>query len=69
MKGLSEGFGFNPMDSLEKIFTARGLDKSHPELFERIENSDLNAFITLDKEGARKRAKDFSEVKIPYDEV
>ena len=38
MKGLSEGFGFNPMDSLEKIFVTKGFDKTHPELFNRIEN-------------------------------
>ena len=36
MKALAEGYGFNPMDALEKVFKAKGLDKSHPELFERI---------------------------------
>ena len=33
---LFEGFGFNIMDSLEKIFKANGLDKSNPELFAKI---------------------------------
>ena len=33
---LREGFGFNPMDSLEKIFKAKGYDKSNPELYEKI---------------------------------
>lgn len=33
---LFEGFGFNIMDSLEKIFKAKGYDKSNPELFARI---------------------------------
>ncbi|MCR5266074.1 MAG: hypothetical protein K6E29_05710 [Cyanobacteria bacterium RUI128] len=36
MDGIAEGFGFNPMDSLEKVFRAKGLDKSHPELFDKI---------------------------------
>lgn len=33
------------------------------EAFEKIENSDLNAFITLDKEGAMKRAKELVEIE------
>lgn len=33
------------------------------EAFSKIENSDLNAFITLDKEGAIKRAKELEEIE------
>ena len=36
-KSLKEGFGFNIMDSFEKVFKAKGYDKSHPELYKRIE--------------------------------
>lgn len=35
-ESLFEGFGFNIMDSLEKIFKAKGYDKSNPELFAKI---------------------------------
>lgn len=35
-KSLQEGFGFNIMDSLEKVFKAKGLDSSHPELYSKI---------------------------------
>lgn len=35
-KSLQEGFGFNIMDSLEKVFKAKGLDNSHPELYAQI---------------------------------
>ena len=34
------------------------------EAIDRIENSDLNAFITLDKDGARKRAKELEEKNV-----
>lgn len=35
-KGIQEGFGFNPMDSLEKLFIKKGFDKTHPDLFNKI---------------------------------
>lgn len=35
-KGIQSGFGFNPMDSLEKLFIKKGLDKSNPDLFAKI---------------------------------
>ena len=34
------------------------------ESIDRIENSDLNAFITLDKDGARKKAKELENKKV-----
>ena len=37
------------------------------ECFERIEKSDLNAFITLDKEGALKRARELEAKEVPDD--
>lgn len=33
---VEEGFGFNIMDSLAKVFKAKDLDKSHPDLFAKI---------------------------------
>lgn len=33
---LKEGFGFNVMDSLEKVFRAKGYDKQYPKLFQKI---------------------------------
>lgn len=33
---LQEGYGYNIMDSLEKIFKAKGLDKTHNELYSKI---------------------------------
>ena len=35
-KSLQKGEGFNPMDALEKAFISRGLDKTEPELFQKI---------------------------------
>jgi|GEM_PF-1352595 len=35
-KAVQEGFGFNIMDSLEKVFKAKDLNKSHPELYSKI---------------------------------
>ncbi len=35
-KAVEEGFGFNIMDSLEKIFTLKGYDKSHSDLYRKI---------------------------------
>lgn len=35
-KAIQEGYGFNVMDSLEKVFKAKALDKSHPKLYEKI---------------------------------
>jgi aspartyl-tRNA(Asn)/glutamyl-tRNA(Gln) amidotransferase subunit A len=37
------------------------------ECFEKIEKSDLNAFITLDKEGAIKRAKELENIEVTDD--
>ena len=37
------------------------------ECFERIEKSDLNAFITLDKEEALKRASELEKMEVPDD--
>ena len=37
------------------------------EVFERIEKSDLNAFITLDKEGAIKKAHELENISVPDD--
>ena len=37
------------------------------ECIERIENSDLNAFITLDREGALKKAKELESIKVSDD--
>ena len=36
MQSIKEGFGFNPMDALEKLFVAKGFDKEHPKLFSQI---------------------------------
>jgi len=36
-KGLQEGFAFNPMDALAKVFRAKGLDKLHTNLYEKIQ--------------------------------
>jgi hypothetical protein len=33
---VEEGFGFNIMDSLAKVFKAKNLDKTHSELYEKI---------------------------------
>ncbi len=33
---LEKGFGFNIMDSLQKVFKAKGYDKEKPELYEKI---------------------------------
>ena len=33
---VEEGFGFNIMDSLAKVFKAKDLDKIHPDLFSKI---------------------------------
>lgn len=35
-KSLQNGEGFNPMDALEKAFISKGLDKTEPELFQKI---------------------------------
>ena len=37
------------------------------ECFDKIENSDLNAFITLDKEGAIKKARELENIEVPDD--
>ena len=34
--GIKEGFGFNPMDALEKVFKVKGLDKSNPDIYGKI---------------------------------
>lgn len=36
MNTIREGYGFNPMDALEKVFVAKGMDKTEPELFNKI---------------------------------
>ena len=36
INSLKEGFGFNPMDSLAKIFLSKGLDKTEPDLYNQI---------------------------------
>ncbi len=35
-RAIQEGYGFNIMDSLEKVFAAKGLDKTQPELYSKI---------------------------------
>ena len=35
-ESLNSGYGFNIMDALEKVFKAKGFDKSHPDLYARI---------------------------------
>lgn len=35
-KALEKGEGYNPMDALEKIFVAEGLDKTEPKLYKKI---------------------------------
>ena len=35
-QAIQEGYGFNIMDSLEKVFIAKGYDKTHPGLFRKI---------------------------------
>lgn len=35
-QAVKEGYGFNIMDSLEKVFKARGFDKTHPVLYAQI---------------------------------
>lgn len=35
-ESLQRGEGFNPMDALEKAFISKGLDKTEPELFQKI---------------------------------
>ena len=35
-KSLQEGYGFNVMDGMEKVFKAKGYEKSNPELYEKI---------------------------------
>ena len=36
IKSIQEGFGYNPMDAMEKLFTLKNKDKSNPLLFARI---------------------------------
>lgn len=36
IKTLERGEGFNPMDALEKVFKAKGLDKEDPKLYKKI---------------------------------
>ena len=36
LDSLKEGFGFNVMDSLAKVFEAKGLDDANPELYQKI---------------------------------
>jgi len=36
MDTIRQGYGFNPMDALEKVFVARGMDKTEPQLFNKI---------------------------------
>ena len=35
-KAVQSGFGFNLMDSLEKVFRKKGLNKTEPELYDKI---------------------------------
>ena len=35
-KAVEDGFGFNIMDSLERVFRLKGLEQSHPELYSKI---------------------------------
>ena len=35
-QAIREGYGFNIMDSLDKVFKAKGLDQSHPEIYAKI---------------------------------
>jgi len=36
IKSVEEGFGFNPMDAMEKVFRMKNLDKQEPELYNQI---------------------------------
>jgi len=36
MQAIRDGFGFNPMDALEKVFKAKGYNLKYPELFKKI---------------------------------
>ncbi len=63
IKAVREGFGFNPMDALAKVFKAKGLDKSEPDLYKKlIKYRD----ILLEKEPAAplKKHKFFSAAGI-----
>ena len=37
IRSVQEGYGFNPMDAMEKLFMAGGHDKKHSMLFEKIQ--------------------------------
>lgn len=56
--GLESGFGFNIMDSLAKVFKAKGLDESHPDLFAKITKF---SGILAEKEGAEGAAEKGAE--------
>lgn len=59
---VQEGYGFNIMDSLEKVFKAKNLDASHPELYAQIVKfrdilNDKNVANVVEKTSKKSFAK------------
>ena len=60
IKAVQEGYGFNPMDSLEKIFKAKGLDITQPALYKKI----LKYRDILIEENSSKIKNSFTGIKM-----
>lgn len=61
---LEEGFGFNIMDSFQKIFEAKGYDKTNPDLYEKIVkyNEVLSGKSRVVKDNVQKSNNKFLKV-------
>lgn len=66
LDSVKEGFGFNIMDSLAKVFKAKGLDESNPDLYQKIVKFSN---IIADKEELNEKAEEVISDTVKSDTV